>query len=46
MLKRFRKMITNRVPGVFEKDCSSDEEILPLDETACCLKVINVSKII
>ena len=28
MLKRFRKMITSRVQGVFEKDCFSDEEIL------------------
>ena len=28
MLKRCRKMIINRVPGVFEKDCFSDEEIL------------------
>ena len=28
MLKRCRKMITNRVPGVFEKDCFSDEEIV------------------
>ena len=28
MLKRCRKMITNRVPGVFEKECFSDEESL------------------
>ena len=28
MLKRLRKMITNRVSEVFEKDCFSDEEIL------------------
>ena len=28
MLKRCRKMITNRVPRVFEKDCFSNEEIL------------------
>ena len=28
MLKRFGKIITNRIPGVFEKDCFLDEEIL------------------
>ena len=44
MLKRFRKMITNRVPGVFE-DCFSDEEILFKTENRMLHKVINVSKI-
>ena len=47
MLKRCRKMITNRVPGVLEKDCFSDEEIYCSKlKTACCTKLINVSKII
>ena len=46
MLKRFRKMITNRVPGEFEKNCFSDEEIFSKLKSACCTKAINVSKII
>ena len=46
MLKRFRKMITNRIPGEFEKDCFSDEKILLRTEKCSCTKVINVSKII
>ena len=42
MLKRCRKMITNRVPGVFEKDCFSDEEILFKTEN-CMLHQIDQS---
>ena len=40
MLKRCRKMITNRVTGVFEKDCFSDEEILLKTEN-CMLHQID-----
>ena len=39
-------MITNRVPGVFEKDCFSDEKIFFKTENCMFTKVINVSKII
>ena len=45
MLKRFRKMITNRVPGVFENECFSDKKILFKLKTACCTVSSNLAMI-